>query len=238
MAIQGAVESRTEFVDATLLVTRYDAQASLKSHIHREPYVSIVVDGRYTEVSGRAARLCTPGTVLIHNPKETHADYFLEPARLLNIEIAELESSASIRGMVAGIARSTLCPVNVRSALQAATRSLADVERVNLRPPPWLGAALEDFGSMHGSDIGSVAERVGIHPTHFSRSFRTHVGVTPSLYRARERVRLASGLLLSTSRRVASIALECGFSDQSHLTRVFRALVGMTPGAFRAVFCR
>lgn len=34
---------------------------------------------------------------------------------------------------------------------------------------------------------------------------------------------------------LASLALECGFSDQSHFNRVFRKLTGMTPGEFRTL---
>jgi AraC-like DNA-binding protein len=32
---------------------------------------------------------------------------------------------------------------------------------------------------------------------------------------------------------LASVALECGFADQSHLTRRFKGAVGVTPAAWR-----
>jgi AraC family transcriptional regulator len=39
--------------------------------------------------------------------------------------------------------------------------------------------------------------------------------------------------LTNADARVANIALECGFADQSHLTRSFSAQLGMTPAAWR-----
>ena len=233
MAIQGNVESRLELRGATLLVTRYDAKTTLKSHTHRDPYVSIVMCGSYTEVRGTAALLCGPGTVLLHDSREVHADYFIEPARLLNIEVGDAQRDRSMATAVESIAASAHCPRAVRAILRRAFSSLRS-ESSGRTAPAWLDAAVEGLGA-HGGHIRGVADRIGVHPTHFARSFKSHVGVAPSFYRARRRVRLASKLLLSTSRRISSIALDCGFSDQSHLTRVFRAIVGMPPATFRAV---
>jgi AraC-like DNA-binding protein len=39
--------------------------------------------------------------------------------------------------------------------------------------------------------------------------------------------------LEQTDDSVSSIALHCGFTDQSHLTRVFGAIVGSSPAAWR-----
>jgi len=44
---------------------------------------------------------------------------------------------------------------------------------------------------------------------------------------AQKRIRLGMPL--------ASVALECGFADQSHLTRRFKGSVGVTPAAWRSV---
>jgi len=40
-------------------------------------------------------------------------------------------------------------------------------------------------------------------------------------------------MLEQTNDSVGSIALRCGFADQSHLTRLFRAAMGSSPAAWR-----
>ena len=92
----------------------------LTSHTHRDPYVSIVMRGSYTEVRDTAALLCGPGTVLVHDSKEVHADYFLEPARLLNIEVCGSQSDRGMATVVERIAASARCPRAIRSILRRA----------------------------------------------------------------------------------------------------------------------
>jgi AraC-like DNA-binding protein len=43
----------------------------------------------------------------------------------------------------------------------------------------------------------------------------------------------ARRLLLETSTRGATIAMQCGFSDQSHLNRSFVRQFGVTPAVYR-----
>jgi AraC-like DNA-binding protein len=39
--------------------------------------------------------------------------------------------------------------------------------------------------------------------------------------------------LLGGDRALSTVALECGFCDQSHFTRTFKAWTGITPGHYR-----
>ncbi len=165
MAIQGNVESRLELRGATLLVTRYSAKTTLKSHTHRDPYVSIVMCGSYTEVRGTAALLCGPGTVLLHDSREVHADFFIEPARLLNIEVGDAQRDRSMATAVESIAASAHCPRAVRAILQRAYSSLRS-ESSGRTAPAWLDAAVEGLGA-RGGHIRGVADRIGVHPTPF-----------------------------------------------------------------------
>jgi transcriptional regulator GlxA family with amidase domain len=77
-----------------------------------------------------------------------------------------------------------------------------------------------------------------MHPAHFARAFRRHVGMTPGRYRRRERIRAASVLLLDSGAALTEIADACGFSDQSHLTNVFRETAGVPPNRYRGAFAR
>ncbi len=71
---------------------------------------------------------------------------------------------------------------------------------------------------------------------HFSRAFRQSTGRSPHRYVLERRVVAASELLRTTTRALAEVALEVGFSDQSHFNRIYTSLTGETPGACRRRF--
>lgn len=84
--------------------------------------------------------------------------------------------------------------------------------------------------------MADLAEMAGLSSTHFNRRFRELLRVTPSQYLRSVRVQAAQGLLATSSRTLAEIAVDVGFADQSHLTRRFREVTGMTPAAWRKRF--
>ena len=68
----------------------------------------------------------------------------------------------------------------------------------------------------------------------FSRRFKETLGCPPHAYLVRLRLEEACRLLaLPRSRRLADIAVTCGFSDQAHFTRTFKKHLGKAPGAYR-----
>ncbi|MEM1309361.1 MAG: helix-turn-helix transcriptional regulator, partial [Cyanobacteria bacterium P01_H01_bin.153] len=58
-------------------------------------------------------------------------------------------------------------------------------------------------------------------------------GVSPYRYLLQQRVERAKQLLEQRSLPISTIALDCGFANQTHLTKVFRQLTGITPKAYR-----
>jgi AraC family transcriptional regulator len=81
--------------------------------------------------------------------------------------------------------------------------------------------------------IRQLAELVSFSKSHFSRAFKRSLGLTPMEYVAKRRVERAKHMMISTGEQLTSIALACGFADQSHLNRSFRRVVGVSPGAWR-----
>jgi len=81
--------------------------------------------------------------------------------------------------------------------------------------------------------LEDIAAAAGLSPFHFSRIFKHATGLAPYRYVLLRRVRRAKGLLESTSRPLAEIALACGFSTQQHLTEIFRRHTGSPPGRYR-----
>jgi AraC family transcriptional regulator len=89
--------------------------------------------------------------------------------------------------------------------------------------------------------ILDLATLTGMSESHFSRSFKRSVGIPPYQYLIQQRVERAKQLLAQRFSRgeapptltISTIALDCGFANQTHLTKVFRQMTGMTPKAYQ-----
>lgn len=83
------------------------------------------------------------------------------------------------------------------------------------------------------ASIETLAADIGLSRAHFSRSFKTEMGLTPHAFVSLMRVEHAKQLLIDGA-PIASAAVDAGFSDQSHFARVFRRFAGATPAQYRA----
>jgi AraC family transcriptional regulator len=81
--------------------------------------------------------------------------------------------------------------------------------------------------------ILDLAKLAGMSESHFSRGFKQSMGIPPYQYLIQQRVERAKKLLEKRSLSISTIALDCGFANQTHLTKVFRQITGMTPKAYQ-----
>lgn len=80
---------------------------------------------------------------------------------------------------------------------------------------------------------GDLARAVGVSERHLHRILRKAMGVTPHELMLRLRIEAAGEQLAGTDLKIAEIAVDNGFCDQSAFTKHFRARTGLTPRAFR-----
>ncbi len=81
--------------------------------------------------------------------------------------------------------------------------------------------------------ILDLATLTSMSESHFSRSFKRSVGIAPYQYLMQQRVERAKQLLEKRSIAISTIALDCGFANQTHLTKVFRQMTGVTPKSYQ-----
>ncbi|GHB99425.1 helix-turn-helix transcriptional regulator [Cerasicoccus arenae] len=101
--------------------------------------------------------------------------------------------------------------------------------------PEWLerglNRALEPVNLQGG--VARLVSLCGRSPEHVSRSFKLHIGMTPSQWVMEQRINLARRWLETTQRSVLDIALECGFESTSYFHETFKAATGQTPLKYR-----
>ncbi|GAA4182903.1 GlxA family transcriptional regulator [Streptosporangium oxazolinicum] len=84
--------------------------------------------------------------------------------------------------------------------------------------------------------VEALAEHVNMSVRHFSRVFRTEVGVSPARYVERARAAAARRLLESSDEPLDRIATRVGLGTPETLYRVFRRHLKVSPGEYRRRF--
>lgn len=82
--------------------------------------------------------------------------------------------------------------------------------------------------------LEELAAATGLSPWHLARAVTRQTGLPPHAHLLEFRCRAARDRLAGPE-RLADIAADVGFADQSHMTRAFRARFGLPPGAWRKI---
>jgi AraC-like DNA-binding protein len=102
------------------------------------------------------------------------------------------------------------------------------------RPEHWSTAVLRAVTCIernYGSALSrsSLAAVAGMSPSHFSRRFRTVMGVSFRDFVCTVRLDRAEEAITRSSSSLTDIALTCGFYDLPHLDKAFRKRFGISP---------
>jgi AraC family transcriptional regulator len=81
--------------------------------------------------------------------------------------------------------------------------------------------------------IRSLADRAGLSPYYFQRTFRSLTGESIKQYVLRIRLQRAAFILKWSNAPVTQIALDNGFDTHSGFTKAFTRAYGKSPTAFR-----
>ncbi|MFI5735698.1 helix-turn-helix domain-containing protein [Kribbella sp. NPDC051587] len=82
-------------------------------------------------------------------------------------------------------------------------------------------------------DLPKLARVANLSVSRFAHLFRDQLGVTPQQFVERRRLDAAARLLELTTRSIASVAAEVGFSDPLYFSTRFRRHTGTSPTAYR-----
>ncbi len=89
----------------------------------------------------------------------------------------------------------------------------------------------KDFANLDG--INTLADRLGISLSHFTREFTKETGINPIKYLTNIRMQNAMQLLSNTDLSINDIALKCGFSCGNYFSKIFKKSRHLSPNEFR-----
>src|SRR5687768_5541159 len=78
-----------------------------------------------------------------------------------------------------------------------------------------------------------LARQLHVSARHLERLFQNELGMSPSDFARKLRLKRAHELLVETAQPISEVALETGFADGSHFSRRFRDTYGKSPSQVR-----
>ena len=238
----------------------YPQSSRNTQHCHPWLHLSIVQCGRYERSLGSRLAQYRSGDMALLTTNERHADSYALGTKCLHLVIPSDFEALLIRNF-GGLSRAPIEPIHPINAtfaiplyrefkkadsnssfiiesllLDLVSRELGiTTERSRLRPP-WLRVLLEYLDETYDQSwsLNAIAQEIGVHPVYLCRAFSEHFGITLGQYVRELRVLRGWQLLsLDHGGKIAEIANEAGFSDESHFSRAFARVYETTPGRFR-----
>lgn len=82
--------------------------------------------------------------------------------------------------------------------------------------------------------VDGLSRMACMSPSHFYRTFKSELGISPVEFISNERIKLAVALLQDSKRSIKDVYLDCGFESRSYFNRVFKNRQKIAPGVYKA----
>ena len=239
--------------------TRYPPGLEIPEHFHDRSFFHMLVQGSCWGNLGRQWKQYEPGAIVFHPSREVHrASVSTAGGRCFLLEVgSQWEELADSFGglpseqvvyeggslhqlglrlfneLAGGDTASPLVMEGI--ALELIGRVVRRRARLDRRPPPWISDVAERLRAelCEPLTVKGLAADLGVSPLRLSREFRRTYGESVGEMQRRLRIDESCRRLGEPEARLADIAADVGFADQSHFNRVFRKALDMTPAAYR-----
>ncbi|MBB2148302.1 helix-turn-helix transcriptional regulator [Pedobacter gandavensis] len=240
----------------TLTDTEY-TQEKVDWHYHENAYFTFLIDGMVVEGNKKEIYHCPAGTLLFHHWQEPHYNIKpkgftrgfhveLKPEWFLDfeLEIGNLQGSTNLynpqlKALMYNIfkeSKQNNGSLAIDSLLiELFSKAGKNEDQLSRKIPDWvpkIRSVLHDDLSYEWS-LHKLSKQLDIHPVHLSRDFQKYFGCNIGMYIRTIRVQRSLAMIAKGSTSLTSIALDCGFADQSHFIRSFKSLHKITPLAYR-----
>lgn len=229
-------------------------------HRHDTYTIGVTVNGIQSFTYRGAERFSVPGQMVILHPDERHDGRsgddgsfryraaYIAPADIQDVLNGQalpfveggVSSDARLYRAVAALLQDYQRPLaaleyqdalyDLAVALRDVSGSVGAIKRANCeaaaRARDYIDAALTN-----GFSLEDLERETGHCRWQLSRDFRAVFGTSPYRYLTLRRLERARRMIRGGD-AIASVAHDCGFSDQSHFGRAFKAAYGLTPKAW------
>tara|TARA_R110000868_G_scaffold142045_2_gene359118 strand:+ start:528 stop:1337 length:810 start_codon:yes stop_codon:yes gene_type:complete len=253
--------NKTILLDGITLTDTVYTHDRVDWHYHENAYFTFILEGNVIEGNKKEIYNCSAGSLLFHNWQEPH--YNIKPegfTRGFHIEIEkewfdDLEFNANnLEGSI-NIANSdlkflmykifretkvddTTSTLSIQTLLlETLGKMLLDKQTNANKKPSWvseINMILNDQFT-DALSLDYLSKTVNIHPVHLSRDFSKYFHSSFGAYIRKLKVEKSLRLISHKKLSLTTIALDCGFADQSHFTRCFKEINGINPSEYRKI---
>jgi AraC family transcriptional regulator len=229
-------------------------------HYHKNAYFTFILQGNVIEGNKKEIYNCSAGDLLFHNWQEPH--YNIKPegfTRGFHIEIEEewfneLDFKTDLQGSIKITTpdlrflmykifketkaddSSTLLSIQTL-LLETLSKMLRYHQTEYVKKPTWVSEIDNILNDQFAENLtlDFLSKTLDIHPVHLSRDFSKYFNSGLGEYIRKLKVQKSLQLISQKKSDLTTIALDCGFSDQSHFTRCFKEINGITPSQYKKI---